>query len=345
MTKDDGEGIFDGLGYKLKSGKVGTRKQAQAEADQEMREEAGLDIPDYPKEEAPKQEAPAPKKFKFAGKEFDTQEAAEQSHKSLEGMFKPLHERVSKAEALAQEAAESARYGRKQVEERQAQEQQQQQESQPVTQSTAQDELSAVLQNVDGEMFETLARERGLPLAGRYLAAQVLASVHDHVLPALREEILGQIMPQLQPIQQSAEFQQQTETVGNLLESVSQLKNPDGQIAFPELNDATEAAEIGELWETMDGASATPQSLIQAIAMYRLYRGARGGSPQVQPQVTVTEPQNTLPRSQPLEQGGFSARPTAPRAGAATADSRFSQELDNADLVDRTLGFAIRRRR
>jgi len=165
------------------------------------------------------------------------------------------------------------------------------------------------------------------------------------MLPALREEILAQVMPQLQPIQQSVEFQQQTQTVSTLFDQVGSLKNQDGSIAFPELNDENELHEVAELWSGMDNPQPTPQSLIQAIALLRLYRGARGGSPQTQPPVTVTEPQNLMPRSQPLEQGGATARPTAARAGSADADTQFARELDNADLVDRTLGFAVRRRR
>jgi hypothetical protein len=351
VTRDDGEGIFDDLGYKSKTGKRVTRKEAISELEQEMREEAGIDIPEYPKAE-PKKEAPAPKKFKFAGEEFDTQEAAEQKHKSLQGMFKPLNERVSKAEALAREAAESARYWKEQAEARaqfptppEQAPPSARQGSEPPTAKTAEQELQAALANVDGEMFETLAREKGLPLAGRYLAAQVLASVHDTMLPALRDEIMAQINPRLDPVAQSVEFQQQTTEVGNLFESMGQLKNPNGEIAFPEMNDENELYEVAELWASMDNPQPTAQSLIQAIAMYRLYRGARGGSQQVTPQVDVPAPQNLMPRPTPLEGGGPGGRPTTTRAGAVNEDTRFAKELDNADLVDRTLGFAVRRRR
>lgn len=347
VTRNDGEGIFEELGYKSRTGKRISRKEAQQEAEDEMREEAGL-APRQPKEEpaAPKaEEAPAPKKFKFAGEEYETPEQAEQKFKSLQGMFKPLNERVSKAEALAREAAENARYWREQAEARQSPTPPSQEPpASPADSRSAEQELQAALANVDGEMFETLARERGLPLAGRYLAAQVLASVHDTMLPALRDEILAQINPRLEPVAQSVEFQQQTVEVSNLVEGVSQLRNPDGNLAFPELNDENEAYEIAELWTSMDNPQPTPQSLIQAIALYRLYRGARG-TPQTQPQVQVTPPATTLPRSQPMEAGGGGARPTAPRAGSVNADTAFARELDNADLVDRTLGFAVRRRR
>lgn len=348
MTKDDGEGIFDDLGYKNRAGKRVSRKEAQADADREMREELGIVEP--PEADKPKEEAPAPKKFKFGGKEFDSQEAAEQSHKSLEGMFKPLNERVSKAEQVARDNADSARQWREramayEAGQLQAPQPQQQVQQQPTTPQSAEQELQAVLSNVDGEMFETLARERGLPLAGRYLAAQVLASVHDQMLPALRESIMAEIMPQLQPMQQSAEFQQATDSVTNLFENVSQLRNPDGQTAFPELNDENEAWEVAELWSSMDNPTDTPQSLIQAIALYRLYRGARGGQQQSAPAVQVSQPRQTAQPTQTLEQGGSSAGVTAPRAGMQTEQNRFARALDDVDLVDRTLGFAVRRRR
>lgn len=348
MTKDDGEGLFPDLGYKSRTGKKVSRREASEEAEREMREEAGLDLPPPPEEQDPKPkvEAPAPKKVKFADKEYDTMEAAEQSFKSLQGMFKPLQDRVSKAEQLAQEATQRANEWYQEVQKQQGKAPAEQ-TTQPTTQQAAEKELQAVLQNVDGEMFETLARERGLPLAGRFLAAQVLASVHDHMLPALRQEILDQVMPQLQPIQQSVEFQQQTETVSNLITNMAALKNPDGNIAFPELNDETEMQEVAELWSGMDTAQATPQSLIQALALYRLYRGSRSGSQPTTPSVQVQPPQNTLPRpgDASLEAGGAGARPGAARAGSTGADALFARELDNADLVDRTLGFAVRRRR
>jgi hypothetical protein len=205
--------------------------------------------------------------------------------------------------------------------------------------------LQAVLANVDGEMFETLARERGLPLAGKYLAAQVLSAVHDTMLPALRDEILSQINPQLQPLTQSVEFQQQVNQTSTVLDSVSQLRNPNGEIAFPELTSDEEMYEISELWSSDPHREATPQSLIKSIALYRLYKGSRGTAPQTQPPVVVSEPQTTMPRSASLEQGGSSARPTTTRAGHGSDDSRFARELDSTDLVDRTLGFAVRRRR
>lgn len=349
VTKDDGEDIFPELGFKSRTGKRIGRREAQAEADRELREEMGLEFPEPPEGEQPKEEAPAPKKIKFGDKEYNDLSEAEQNYKSLQGMFKPLNERVTKAEALARDAAESARLWRQRAMEYEEGKvpvpaQQQQVQQQPTTPQSAEQELQAVLQNVDGEMFETLARERGLPLAGRYLAAQVLASVHDQMLPALRESILQEIMPQLQPVVQSAEFNEAVNTTASLLDSASQLRNPDGQIAFPELDNEAEMTEIAELWETQPNAAPTIQSLIQAIAMYRLYRGARGSNQPSVPPIEVSAPQTTMPRSQSLEAGGSSARPTAPRAGAANSDDRFARMLDDAHLVDPILGFSVRRR-
>jgi hypothetical protein len=359
MTRDDGDDIFPELGFKSRTGKRISRKEAQSEVETEMRQEMGLDIPELPEGAKPKEaevEPPTPKKFKFAGQEYDTAEAAEQSFKSLQGMFKPLNERVSKAESLAQQAVESAHSWRNRALELEKgvsptppgqvpPGSNAVKGSQPTTPKTAQQELQAVMENVDGEMFETLAREKGLPLAGRYLAAQVLASVNDQMLPALRESILAEIRPQLDPVTQSIEFQQQTEQVGTIFDNVSQFRNPDGAVAFPELSSAEETQEVAELWSTMKSAEPTMQSLIQAIALYRLYRGARGTSSTSTPPVNVTPPPNVLPRSQPMEAGGSVAAPGSTRAGAMTEDQRFARGLDDVDLVDRTLGFAVRRRR
>lgn len=347
VTRNDGEGIFEEMGYKSRTGKRISRREAMREAEDELREEAGLGPRQKPEPEPKPETPPTPKKIKFAGEEYGDIAEAEQKFKSLQGMFRPLNERVSKAEALAREAAENARYWREQAEARQSPTPPSQvppnSAAGTYTPQTAEQELQAALANVDGEMFETLARERGLPLAGRYLAAQVLASVHDTMLPALRDEILAQINPRLEPVAQSVEFQQQTHEVSNLIEGVSQLRNPDGNLAFPELNDENEMYEIAELWSSMDNPQSTPHSLIQAIALYRLYRGARGGN--TTPQVEVTPPPVVIERPQSLEAGGGGARPTATRQGQGNENLQFARELDNADLVDRTLGFAVRRRR
>lgn len=351
VSRDDGEDIFPDLGFKRRDGKKVSREEAEAEAAAEMREEMGFEIPAPPKREGEQPKAPeeqkAPEKIKFNGKEYGSMQEIEQEHKSLQGMFKPMQERLSKAEQAAQLAMQRANEWMEYAKSAQQQAPPPQQtQPQPTDMQSAEQELQAVLAGIDGDRFETLARERGLPLAGRYLAAQVLATVHDKMLPALTEQILKQVQEQYAPVTQSVELQQQTQQAGSLIENVSQFRNNDGSLAFPELNDPDEMSEVAELWSSNPEAKLTPQSLIQAIAMYRLYRNSRGTQPTSTPQpVQVTPPPNMVQRPESLEDGGVRVTPASPRNNGDGDGSRFARALDDAALVDRTLGFAVRRRR
>jgi hypothetical protein len=356
VARDDSDDIFPELGFKSKSGKRVDRKTAARELDEEIREEHGtspLDIPELPEgAKAEGQVKPEAKKIKFGDKEYESIEQAEQSFKSLQGMFKPMQERATRAEQLAEQAAESARSWRARAMELEANptraQQQPQVETQKPTTQTSQQELEKVLGRVNGEMFESLAREHGLPLAGRYLAAQVLATVHDDMLPALRDEIMASIRPELEPLKQDRGFQQATQHVAGLIDTVGQYKNHDGSDAFPELHDENTVKEIGELWVSMDmpaELALTPKGLLQAVALYRMYKGSQGQSASTTPTVVVREPERMAPPAAgaSLEAGG---RAIAPGAGRSNGDSssRFARSLDDAPIVDKLLGFSVRRR-
>ena len=358
VSRDDADDIFPELGFKSKTGKRVSRDQAMRELDQEMKDEndgrSPFDIPEPP-EGAKKPEAEAPKtqKIKFGDKEYDSIEQAEQSFKSLQGMFKPLQERATQAEQLAEKAAESARAWRQRAIDLEsgAAAPTPQRPVPPVSEQRQASgdpkaDLEAALANVNGELFESLAREHGLPLAGRYLAAQVLATVNDQMLPRLRQEIMDQLAPELEPLKQDRGFQQATQHVAGLIEQVGQYKNADGSDAFPELSDEQTVYEIGDLWRSMDmpaELALTPKGLLQAIALYRMYRG---GQPQSTTNTVVPEvsrPQTTAPSpaGQSLE-GSGSRSPASQRGNSA---STFGRSLDEAPLVDPILGFAVRRRR
>lgn len=359
VSRDDAEDIFPDLGFKSKTGKRVSRAQAMRELDQEMKEEndgrSPFDIPEPPEgAQKPEEAQPQVKKFKFGDKEYDTIEQAEQSFKSLQGMFKPLQERATQAEQLAEKAAESARAWRQRAMDLEsgAAAPTPQQPVPPVQQSVAQSgdpkaDLEAALANVNGELFESLAREHGLPLAGRYLAAQVLATVNDQMLPRLRQEIMDQLAPELEPLKQDRGFQQATQHVAGLIETVGQYKNADGSDAFPELSDEQTVYEIGDLWRSMDmppELALTPKGLLQAIALYRMYKGGPGSQSTTNTVVPeVSRPATTAPSpaSQSLE-AGRSQSPVSARGNSMTA---FGRSLDDAPLVDPILGFSVRRRR
>ncbi len=358
VARGDGDDIFPDLGYKSKTGKRVSREQAMREVDEEMKAEHGqspFDIPEPPEgaEKKPEAEAPKTQKIKFGDKEYSSLEEAEQSFRSVQGMFKPMQERLTSAEQLAEKAAESARAWRQRaIELEQGTAAAAPTPQRPVPQDSGQRDakadLEAALANVNGELFESLAREHGLPLAGRYLAAQVLATVNDQMLPRLRQEILDQLAPELEPLKQDRGFQQATQHVADLITQVSAYKNADGSAAFPELQDEKTVFEIGHLWRSMDmpvELAMTPKGLLQAIAMYRMYNGT---TPRQAASTTasaeVSRPANLAPPTagQSLEAG---TAPSPVRGRNADPAAGFGRSLDDAPLVDPILGFSVRRRR
>lgn len=359
VSRGDGDDIFPDLGYKSKSGKRVSREQAMREVDEEMKAEHGqspFDIPEPPEgaEKQPEDEAPKPQKFKFGDKEYDSLEQAEQSFRSLQGMFKPMQERLTSAEQLAEKAAESARAWRARAIELEGGGQVAPTPQRPVPPESGQQgrdpkaDLEAALANVNGELFESLAREHGLPLAGRYLAAQVLATVNDQMLPRLRQEIMDQLAPELEPLKQDRGFQQATQHVASLITQVSEYKNADGSDAFPELSDEKTVFEIGDLWRSMDmpaEVALTPKGLLQAIALYRMYNGTQPRQAvSTSTGVEVSRPTTTAPPTagQSLEAG---TAPSPVRGRNADPNAMFGRSLDDAPLVDPILGFSVRRRR
>lgn len=359
VSRDDGDDIFPDLGFKSNTGKRVTREQAMREADEEMRDERGVspfDIPELPEGvKEPEVEAPKPQKIKFGDKEYESLDQAEQSFKSLQGMFKPMQERLTRAEQLAEQAAESARAWRARAMELETgapaptpQRPVPPQSVQGQGEADPRAELDAALSNVNGELFESLAREHGLPLAGRYLAAQVLATVHDQMLPKLRQEIMDKLAPELEPLKQDRGFQQATQHVAGLIESVGQYKNTDGSVAFPELQDPQTVYEIGDLWRSMDmpaEIALTPKGLLQAIALYRMYRGpAKSQTASTSATTEVSRPATVAPPTagQSLE-AGTAQSPV--RGRGVDPNAGFGRSLDDAPLVDPILGFSVRRRR
>jgi hypothetical protein len=292
VSRDDADDLFPDLGFKSnrKPGKRIGRDEALRELDSEMKGEGMQDVFDFveppPGEKVEEATPEPPKKFKFGDKEYESQEQAEQSFKSLQGMFKPMQERLTSAEKLAQQNAESARLWRARAQELESgtQPPTPQRPVPPAAQSQAkapQEELEAALANVNGELFESLAREHGLPLAGRYLAAQVLATVHDQMLPRLRDEIMAQINPELEPLKQDRGFQQATQHVAGLIETVGQYKNQDGSDAFPELHDPQKVYEIGDLWRRRVCFRPSPSTACIAA------EGVRQQLPRPQPRSVV----------------------------------------------------------
>jgi len=361
QTRGDDADLFPDLPRKGKDGKIVSQKQAVEEAEEEMaaeKEDFFGNAPEDPEvrpgevekksapEPPPKEETPpASADFEFGGKKYKTKEDAEQSHRSLEGMFKPLKDSEQNAIDLAHQWRD---WGMAQ-ERRAAGEQPDPNASAPPG-TRAPDagglDVESILRGINGEQFEKIAQdpERGLPVAGRYLAAQVLDAVHSQLIPKIREDMMAELTKGLQPSREQAAEQQAVKEVTNIYNAARGLRLTDGTQAFPELNDPETMMKVGRVWAN-SGLPAehakTPRGLQQAIASYRMVYG--------QPQRETPKPTEETPPEPTVQPTAAVSVQTpssvAPGAGKATPQSAFEKAFSEADLVDPKLGFAVRKRR
>jgi hypothetical protein len=352
-------------------GKFRSRQQREQDLEKEMAEEKKAfeppepEVKPEPKPEdknvpepppgSEKKDSQAPEKFVFAGEEYESQEKAEQSIRSLKGMFKPLTEERDAERTRADQAVDSAIQWRDYAQKLEAEKKAGQPDSpaphgtQPPAEGQQAFDYAKILQSIDGQAFEKIAQDpdKGLPIAGRFLAAQIMDAVTNELLPQYRQQILDEVNKGIDPIREQQEFNQAAESVKDMFVNASQLRDAEGNQAFPELNDPEIAYKIGELWRQSDlpaDIAMTPKGLIQAIAQFRLYHGApqrQAPEPEAKPdpEPTPTAPPPAAAASESGDSG--IARPGSP---AGNADNAFARALDETQLVDPVLGFARRRR-
>jgi len=227
---------------------------------------ADTEVPEAPEAEG---DAPKPSKFKFAGEEFDSEDAAAQNFKSLRGQFKPLQERANHAEIQLGKAAESAR-GWKAAHDALLAER-----GKPSPQADSAETSSPAEQGIDWGLYAEIKRvatEAGEP----WKAEQWLQTKSEELIQSRIDAKLDEALkPSREREAQEALGAQTEELFGNLAEYV----NTDGSPAFPELQDESSAYEVGKLWNSMSMPREyilTPQGAFAAVAMYRAIRGAQG---------------------------------------------------------------------
>jgi hypothetical protein len=292
-------------------------------------------IPDLPE---------AKPKFKFAGREFDSPEAAEHWVKSMEGRYKPVQEKATKTDAELVKAAESARgwHGEAQrlaarVAELEAG------GGKPAT--PAADATSAPPAGIDWELYaqvRKIANEAGTPEK----ADQWLQEQHDAVLRAeiarLREEAIES------PRREAEAQAQRAQTADTLVSSMAEHVNPDGSPAFPEFRDGAQARAVGELWQSLGldpDLALTPGGAVAAVAIYRMARAMGGGAasaPAPAPTPAVPPPPPSDPAADAAA-GLDGGRPLMPAAlGRRELDpgvARLVAGLKNTQLIRPGLGF------
>lgn len=232
---------------------------------------------------------PASARYKFAGEEFASQEAAEQNFKSLRGQFRPIQALarqlggIEKIQTTLESAADSARAWKAEAE-RLA-------NGAPATSTSTAEPTAPAEAGIDWALhaeIKRLATESGEP----WKADQWLAERQDEIVQARVQRILDE---RLAPLAEQEQEQQLVSRVEDLWSGLAQYTNSDGSPAFPELNDPVAAHEIGLMWHAMGlpaEAALTPQGAIAAIAVYeKAKRGRSQANPATQPLAAPAAPQ------------------------------------------------------
>lgn len=333
--------------------------KAEIQAANEAAEEQGKPGEVAPKPELPAGTEPPKQKFKFAGKEWESPEKAEQAHKSLQGMFQHKEAQIK---SLSEERdygyrAATAWQERAQQYERELQELRSGKQTQTGAQVAGQEakpagglpELSEVLNGIDTEAFEALAVQQGLPSAGKYLASEVLNAVINKILPSIRAEYESKLAP-FETERANHEGAAQADA---LVRQVAQLQSPSGGPAFPELMDPALLTEIGNTWRESGlpiEHALTPQGLMNAVGFWRMVKGGwqppTYGAP-VAPQVQSQPVAAPIPAPAAAasvdgdERGGI---PHDPNRGRSPEHRRLIAALEDVNFVDRSLGFTTHRK-
>jgi hypothetical protein len=314
--------------------------------------------PEPPKGTEPPPTEPA-KKFKFAGEEWESQEAAEQNFKSMRGNFKSKDGRITQVEAERDEGyrtghawkAEHDRLLARNAElEAQVAGKQPAATPQPGSGGNGEGDLT---RGIDMDAFEFIAHKSSLAKAGEYLLGEAFRVFEQKILPSKLEALETQINERLQPFEQTATQHQQIETMTQVATRMASLQTADGKTAFPELADPKKLQAIGRVWAEEGGdlqALSDPRGLLKAIGMYRLVHSFENQPPPATPDdaapaLPVTPAAPGAGASVPVDPGNGQVTPVgAARSNLPPATAALVHALDSPDLIDADLGFAKRAR-
>lgn len=251
----------------------------------------------------------------------------EHKHKTLQGMFKPLQVRSQEILTEQHKAAKSATAWKAKADALQAEVNQlksgttpanqgagggrEQSASAPRSSANGEERIQEIVKSIDWRMYAAV-KEQGDDAAAVWLIQQATdmeSAARKRDLDALREE-----MRQMadEPRRNAEQRQQVAQTATEIFNQIAQIKDENGEDAFPELFDNEKAQAIGKMWTQMSEQlgiephrAMTPAAIVQAILAYRFYHGG--------------VPTSTLPPS------------TATPEGSEEGDME-EEEDDSADL-------------
>lgn len=332
---------------------------------QDAKAEPAEQTPDKPALPPGSEPEPPKPKFKFGGKDWESQDQAEQNFRSLQGQFRPMQDKIRELEGDRDYGYQAVEAWKRHAEGLRAEvDQLKAGGAKPTPAGSAGQQIADVtseadvLKNIDLDAYNYIATKGGLAKGAEYLVGEIMRVVKDNVLPqaisGLRQELTNQMLP----MRQDAEHRETVAAMERAHTQLVSLRTPDGRVAFPELQVADKVERIAELWvrESRDEADEarriaalrTPQGLMSAIALYRLIDSIESAP------VPATTPASTPAALQPEGAAGITAsvdargdegfRPSGPRSDMSAGMAALVAELSKPEMIDHQLGFARNRR-
>lgn len=290
-------------------------------------------------------------KFEFAGRQWSSQEEADQAIRSGLGMIKPLTQQRDE-NWQAYKAWES--YGRERDAEverlnaRIAELESGKGNVQPGSGDGKGAGPEDVTQVIDWDAYEYVLKRGSPRQAGDYLIERIMSHVNENVLPGEINKLRDELMEQVRPMTEKTQLADQADAMTQVTVQMAGYKTPDGRDAFPELKDPEQVEKIGYFWakeanskqEAEDRLKmlSTPAGLMNAVALYRLIQ-----SMEEAPKTEPAAPPPDLP-TEPVAPGASATVEDTGRAVTRSDDvSGLPGELaglDSGDLIDHDLGFA-----
>ena len=296
---------------------------------------------------------PTPAPFKFAGREWRSQEQAENSLRTLQGQYKPL---IAEKDAEAQKAFGWYQHSLALQEKLKQYESGALKPGQGAGANSADQTAAAPAPNsdpndpfagIDMGVYQLLAQNDGPQVAAAWLQGEVAKNQGTRI----QAQIEAAVAPFKEAQQQATETRRLTGQVDNLYQWATSQRNEDGSPVFAELGDPVAERETGEIvgWLCSQGVpeemALSPLGL-KIASLLRKDAYSLAGSPVASsnaPNQAAAAVAASLLQGQPAQDpvSGPSSRTTQPGA-PKTREDQVKSDMRNARLRDPDLGF-IRR--
>lgn len=279
--------------------------------------------------------APAPSGFRIGELEFENEEKAAHSIKTLRGMHRAMER---KSEAARLEALEA----RQRIQELEFQLQNVQREKTAPPAPNGQpagDQGKAKTDEPDWTVFNLLKEKHGDEVAQRWLQ-RTNADILANQLKSVREELEARLEERLQPLTQSFEEQQELQTTAELFQSLMTYRTQDGREYYPELRDEAVMGRVATLWKRLGFRKEdmlTARGMHVAIATYRDSLASQASS--VAPTAPATTTSQAPAPATAVGNGADGPIPTRPPQ-PRTAAEQIRAETMAAAVSTNDLGFS-----